>query len=69
MTHVRERRWRGGMQGIRRRRILSVRSRIVLSILAVAGLGLRRQGSRLIWCSARVFFRQLMRSFCTRSQS
>ena len=44
MAHVRERRWRGGMQGIRRRRILSVRSRIVLSILAVAGLGLAASG-------------------------
>jgi len=44
MTHMRKPRWGGRVVRIRRRRILSVRSRIVVSILAVAGLGLAASG-------------------------
>jgi len=44
MTPMRKPRWRGRAVRIRRRRILSVRSRIVVSILAVAGLGLAASG-------------------------
>jgi len=44
MTDVRKPRWRGPAVGVGRRRILSVRSRIVLSILAVAALGLAASG-------------------------
>lgn len=44
MTHMRKPRRRGRAVGIGRRRILSVRSRIVFSILAVAALGLAASG-------------------------
>src|SRR5665811_1362223 len=44
MTHMRKPRWRRLAVRIGRPRILSVRSRIVLSILAVAALGLAASG-------------------------